>query len=977
MALGSVATVGREPELAWLDDALDALEGGEPAALAVEGEPGIGKTRLLAELRTRAEDRGFLVLGGTAAEFERDVPFGVWVDAVDAYIESRDPHGRGGWDPELLTELEGVLPSLRKPGTEVDSAVAEERNRAHRAVRGLLELVAEDKPLVIILDDLHWADRASIELVAALLRRAPDAPVLLAFAFRPGQAPERLSAALAVPSVMRVAVEQLSEAQAGELLTDVDAGSVSAIYRHGGGNSFYLEQLARASHEGLLPAALRRAGNGAGAGEVEGGVPAAVTAALAEELESLSDTARALLDGAAVAGEPFEPDLAAAIAELAQSDGLASLDDLIDRDLVRPTQIPREFIFRHPLVRRAVYESTRGGWRLAAHARAADALGDRGAAATERAHHVEQSARPGDEDAIELLIEAGGAATARAPGAAARWFEAALRLLPAADRKRQAELRVSLASALRSLGELERCREKLLEAIELLPIEAVERRVDLIAQCAAVEHWLGRHPEAHTRLIRAWADLPRGQTPEAAVLQIELAVDGLYALDFQQTRDRGLGALETARGLGDRPLIAAAAAALALGAAAAGDIEAARRHHAVAVEQIEQLTDAELAPQLEALYYLGWAENYLERYDDAIEHTERGIRIARATGEGRLLIPLMLVKGYPFEMQGRVSDAVELCETAVEAARLSSNAHYLFWALFELGFALYHTGDLAAVTKACEESAKVGGRLVGGTMPAGGGGPGWMLAAAQFELGELERGFATMNALGGGNLDQAPPVERCFYWESLALAELARERPEAADAYARRAEEHAAHLGLAIPATTAGRARAAVLLHAGQPLDAARVAEESHAAAAGVGAWLQAAFSRSLQGRALAAAGERDKAIEALREAEHEFDRYGSIRERDAARRELRKLGARNEPRGRATGEDSGVASLTKRELEIAALVTDRKTNREIAAELFLSGKTIESHLRNIFVKLGVSSRVEVARTLEREQRDVTEYRSP
>ena len=87
-------------------------------------------------------------------------------------------------------------------------------------------------------------------------------------------------------------------------------------------------------------------------------------------------------------------------------------------------------------------------------------------------------------------------------------------------------------------------------------------------------------------------------------------------------------------------------------------------------------------------------------------------------------------------------------------------------------------------------------------------------------------------------------------------------------------------------------------------------------------------------------------------------------------RRELRRLGARAEARGPATSDESGVASLTKRELEIALLVTDRKTNREIAAELFLSGKTVESHLRHIFNKLGVSSRVEVARTVEHDRRE-------
>ncbi len=186
--------------------------------------------------------------------------------------------------------------------------------------------------------------------------------------------------------------------------------SLADIYRHGGGNPFYLEQLARASEEG------RPLAGPASNGDREAGVPAAVAAALAEELESLSPRARALLDAAAVAGEPFEPDLAAAVAELSQAEGLAALDDLLAVDLVRPTQVPRRFVFRHPLVRNAVYESTRGGWRLAAHGRAAAALATRGAAAGERAHHVEQSAGQGDEDAIGVLIQAGAEAAGRGPG---------------------------------------------------------------------------------------------------------------------------------------------------------------------------------------------------------------------------------------------------------------------------------------------------------------------------------------------------------------------------------------------------------------------------------------------------------------------------------------------------------------------------------------------------------------------------------
>ena len=164
-----------------------------------------------------------------------------------------------------------------------------------------------------------------------------------------------------------------------------------------------------------------------------------------------------------------------------------------------------------------------------------------------------------------------------------------------------------------------------------------------------------------------------------------------------------------------------------------------------------------------------------------------------------------------------------------------------------------------------------------------------------------------------------------------------------------------------------------MLLAAGDADEAARVAHESAEAAARVGLRLQAAFSLSLEGRALVASGERARAIAVLREAEQELEACGSVRVRDEMRRELRKLGARSEPRGPATAGESGIEALTKRELEIAGLVTDRLTNREIAAALFLSDKTVESHMRNIFHKLGVSSRVDIARAIERERRRATE----
>jgi hypothetical protein len=272
---------------------------------------------------------------------------------------------------------------------------------------------------------------------------------------------------VAAPGVTRLKLEQLSEAEAVDMLHTVDAAAATAIYRQGGGNPFYLEQLSRATDGGVLPASL--------------------AGAIAEELAALEGESRAFLNAAAVAGEPFEPDLAAAIAGIGEDSGFAALDDLLALDLVRPTDVPRRFAFRHPLVRQAVYESAGGGWRLAAHARAAAALEARRAATAERAHHVEQSAVQGDETAIELLLDAGREAAPRAPAAASRWFEAALRLLPSGDADRHVAVRVALASdPARGLG------------------AARGRR-----------HGASRRAHRPVRRRRALAGTPRGRPPAA------------------------------------------------------------------------------------------------------------------------------------------------------------------------------------------------------------------------------------------------------------------------------------------------------------------------------------------------------------------------------------------------------------------------------------------------------------------------------
>src|SRR6185312_14103353 len=207
-------------------------------------------------------------------------------------------------------------------------------------------------------------------------------------------------------------------------------------------------------------------------------VPPSVAAALAEEFDLLSSGARVVLEGPAVAGDPFEPELAAAAGSRPEAVAIEELDELLRLDLVRQTDVPRRFRFRHPLVRRAVYEAMPGGWRLGAHERCADALALRGSMVAAIAHHVERSARQGDEAAIALLREAGEAAAPRAPASAARWFAAALRLLPAAaPTDVRVELLLARSEALAATGQLGESHAALLESMNIVPQQAESLRV--------------------------------------------------------------------------------------------------------------------------------------------------------------------------------------------------------------------------------------------------------------------------------------------------------------------------------------------------------------------------------------------------------------------------------------------------------------------------------------------------------------------
>src|SRR6478609_4265648 len=522
--------LGRRAELAAVDDALERLDRRQGTVIAFSGEGGIGKTRLLDELMTRAAAAGALVLSGRASELERELPFGVWEDALADHAALLGVDRLERLVGDQLPELAAVIPTVGR----TPAGLQDERYRTHRAVRTLLEGIAAKQPIVVVLDDLHWADDASLELVAALLRRPPRAGVLLALAFRPAPVRPLLATALATAErdgrMIEHPLRTLSFADAQSLLGDgIPAPVRGEIFEAGGGNPFFLQQLARQHAAGRSVAAEPR----------EAGVPRAVMRALEQEIAALSEAGRALAQGAAVAGDPVDLDLAIAAAELNEPVALDALDELLAGALLIPTDTPRRYRFRHPLVRHAIYESAAGGWRIGAHGRAAAALEAHGGSLAARAHHLARCARPGDAEAVHVLVEAGRHAAARAPATAADRFAAALRLLPETPETlpSRLELHVGLAQALAATGRLEQALVALDDGLSLVGPELAPVRARLVAGCAMCENLLGRHAAAHARLLSALDELGETGSAAAADLQVELAADALYDSDFAAVRE--------------------------------------------------------------------------------------------------------------------------------------------------------------------------------------------------------------------------------------------------------------------------------------------------------------------------------------------------------------------------------------------------------------------------------------------------------
>jgi ATP/maltotriose-dependent transcriptional regulator MalT len=457
--------------------------------------------------------------------------------------------------------------------------------------------------------------------------------------------------------------------------------------------------------------------------------------------------------------------------------------------------------------------------------------------------------------------------------------------------------------------------------------------------------WLGQEEQARQRLQVALGDLPAAPSLDRVRLHLGLGLLEHLACNFDAARAQASDALSDARLLGD-PVLEAAALTLdgIADVAAGGEGDA----HNRAAAAFARLTDAQVTPRLPGLWMIASADSARGRFAAALEHLARASSLATATGREPVLMLVTAESVRPLRELGRLAEAVTVGEEALDRARLLGNPQHVLWAQCALAGARLAAGDVSTALREAEDALAIEAE------PSfhRAGQPHWCLGTVLTAAGNADRAIPLLREA----VPAAIPALRAEAAADLVDALIAAgDRAGAREALAM-TESVATPWGAAI----AARARAAVRLAEGRPHEAATAAADGRQAAPSglVEAPLLAARLRLLEGRGLAAAGDRAAALAALIDAEAALARFGAQRWRDEAARELRRLGHR--VRRGSDGEPLG--ALTGREREIADLVAAGRTNREVAEQLVLSPKTIEAHLRNIYAKLGVRSRVELAR---------------
>ena len=987
--------VGRDDELGRLLTLLDDAEAGRSVAALVSGDAGVGKTRLVSEVTRLADGRGFTVLSGQCAELGDSVPYLPLADALRGAAQSTGVRDALSSRPALSRLLPEGGDGQRSD--EDRSGLA--RQQMFGAVLGLLTELAAAAPVLLVLEDLHWADASTRDLVTFLSRMLHRERVALIGTYRTDDLHRRhplrpvVAELLRLPSVIAVDLAPLAPSALAEHLTAalaehltaaapgrIDAIELNDIVARAEGNAYYAEELL-AAFVGGDPAE-RRA------------LPAGLAALLLNRVEQLSDTAQRVLRTAAVAGRRADDELVRAASGLAADEYEAAVREAVTHQLL-VTDGTEGYVFRHALLREAVYGDLLPGERTRLHATMSSLLSEEqrlavpGTAAELAQHCLASHDIPG---AFAASMRAGDEAERLgAPAEAHRHYDEALALWErVAEPEKTAGLargKLGLFSAITAAdsGDVERAVHLLRRLRQAIAAQAErgEGPVDVILASRIGERLafylmtIDDYKAAAEAVEVAWATVEatpaEPPTWQYARTVATYANTLLIDDDFDAVREWAARGLDAARAAGAPWVQADALVTLGFVSNRSGRND----------EAIELLTQAHkqareakvLGVELRAAYHL--ARAHLERGDLATGGVVayEGTRRANQTGLG--LAPYGTdVQHLHFQCHyadGKWDHAQEIADgfpvrvTSIPEAQLSSMALFIDIA---------RGNPVAAERRAWIEP---------------------FLSAHGFD-GFIARGLFAEHALWQGDIELAlaeaqaaidvtfeppwgfhPSTIRPAVIALSARADLAIQARAAGDDESFRAELAAAGELLRVAREGAAFPKRPKFILGPEGRGWLARAEAEYGRASGDNdpqAWqavidefgpvyvYEVARARWRLAEALAEAGRRDEAADQWRQAVRTADelRARPLRRAldDLARRA--RIGATEE-----RGDGAVLAALTSREREVLRLIAAGRSNREIASVLFIAPKTASVHVSNILGKLGAASRTEAAAIAHRE----------
>jgi DNA-binding CsgD family transcriptional regulator len=919
--------IEREREVEVLTGALEDAARGRGSVVVLDGPAGIGKSRLLAVARERAVERGAAVLSARGIELESGISFGTAGELFGAPLRTATADERA----TLLAGHAHLAAAVLDPS-------APPPEDALALVRGLywltVNLAAVASPLLLTVDDAHWADRPTLGFLAHLAVRVRELPVMVAVGIRsgePGDASDLVDWMRAQPDHRVLRPEHLTERGVGRMVaTELPAAEppfVHACAQVTGGNPFLARELVRSLHaDGIAPTASSVPG-------VERLVPASVLQSVLVRLARLGEAGQRLAAAVAVLGDGAGIRNAAALAELAPGDAEQAADALARAHVLA---LGTPLRFAHPLIAAAVNADLPAFALAAAHRQAADLLAADGAAAETVAAHLLLSEPAGEPSTVATLRGAAARTQARGDAlAAARLLRRALREPPPAQER--ADVLLELAAAEVQAGDAG--AQSHVDAALALLHEPAER-VRALVPLARLRFQLGEH-EASVRAVQEALALLDADDPVAQALAVDELTATLFRAPLRARAEALLAPLVADARRGKAPEHPGLLAHLALHMALSGAPPEQVRELSVRATSATPLVDSTshgilMGLVVQALVCVDELE-LAERIADA------ALVIARRDGSLLTYSTASFHRAIPRYHRGALADALADLEQAVTASSegWDSGLGWIGSLQAQIQIAL---GDLPAARAALTLGDGFGPGSLDYAVVRG--------AHAQLALAEREPGAALADAEAVGRRladDFGIDHPGFLAWRSTA-SQAASALGEQSRAERLAAEELERARAFGVPRAIGRALRSSARATGGEgsiPLlqEAVAVLERSPSALERAAAYVEL-------GGALRRSGRRADAQAPLRSGLQLADAIGAAPLAETAREELRATGAR--PRRAAwTGTDA----LTPTERRVAQLAAEGLTNPQIAQALFVTSKTIQTHLAHTYRKLGISSR--------------------